>query len=101
MGLAGGEVRDLAGLVIVWGIDLDGLDREWLRRVLGEHGDNDIVYYLGFCFVRGCYIDEDVAGFEADFGVVGIDYWRHGADCSVCVEDDWVDGGVFDYVQIP
>lgn len=98
MGLAGGEIRDLAGLVVVWGADLDRFDCEGLRGILGEHGDDDIVYYLGFCFVGCCYVDEDVAGFEAYFGVVRIDYWRHGANCSVCVEDDWVDGGVFDYV---
>ena len=98
MGLAGGEVGDLAGLVIVWRFNLDGFNCEGLRGVLGEHRDDDVVYYLGFCFVRGCYVDEDIAGFKADFGVVGIDYWRHRADCSVCIEDDGVDWGIFDYV---
>ncbi len=98
MGLAGSEVGDLAGLVVVRGFDLDGLDREGLRGVLGEHCDDDIVYYLGFCFVGGCYVDEDVVGLEADFRVVGVDNWGHGADCSVRVEDHWVDRGVFYYV---
>ena len=98
MGLAGSEIRDLARLVVVWGFNLDGFDRKGLRGVLREHGDDDVVYYLGFRFVGGCYIDEDVAGFEADFGVVRVDNWGHGADCSIRVEDDWVDRGVFDYV---
>lgn len=84
--------------MVVWGSNLDGFDREGLRGVLGEHGNDDVVHYLGFRLVGGCYVDEDVARFEADFGVVGIDYWRHGADCSVCVKDDWVNRGVFDYV---
>ncbi len=98
MGLARSEVGDLAGFVVVWRFDLDGFDREGLRGVLGEHGDKDVVHYLGFCFVGGCDVDEDIAGFEADFGMVGVDYGGHGADCAVCVEDDWVDGRVSDYV---
>ena len=98
MGFPGGEVGDLAGLVIVWRFDLDRFDCEGLRGVLGKHGDENVVYYLGFCFVGGCYVDEDVASFQADFGVVGIDYWRHGAYCPVRIEDDWVDWGVFNYV---
>ena len=86
--------------MVVWGFNLDGFDREGLRGILGEHGDEDVVDYLGFRFVCGCYVDEDVAGFEADFGVVGVDYRGHGTDSSVCVEDDGVDWRVSDYVEI-
>lgn len=100
MGLAGRKVGDLAGLVVVWRYDLDRFDGEGLGSVLGKHGDQDVVYYLGFRFVGGCYVYKDVAGFEADLGVVGIDYWGHGADRSVCVENDRVDGGVSNYVEI-
>ena len=87
--------------MVVWRFDLDWLDCEGLRSVLREHGDNDVVYYLSFRFVGGCYVDEDVACFEANFGVVGVDYWGHGADCSICVEDDGVDGRFPDDVEIP
>ena len=98
MRFAWSQVGDLAGLVVVRGNDLDRFDCERLRGVLGEHCDEDVVYNLGFRFVCGGYVDEDVAGSEADFGVVGIDDWRHRADCSVCVENNGVDGGVFNYV---
>ena len=100
LGLARSEVGDLAGLMVVRGFDLDGFNREGLRGVLGEHGDEDVIDYLGFRFVCGCYVDEDVAGLEADFGVVGVDYWGHGADSSVRVEDDGVNWRVSDYVEI-
>ena len=100
LGLAGSEVGDLAGLMVMRGSDLDGFDREGLRGVLGEHGDEDVVDYLGFGFVCGCYVDENVAGFEADFGVVGVDDWGHGADSSVRVEDHRVDWRVSDNVEI-
>ena len=69
--------------MVMRGVYLDGFDREGLRGVLGEHGNKDIIYNLGFCFIGGCYVDEDVAGFEADLGVVGINYWGHGAYCPV------------------
>ena len=101
MSFARSEIRDLAGFVVVWGFDLDGFDREGLGCILREHGDNDVVYYLGFRSVGSCYVNEDVAGFEANFGVFGVDYWGHGADRSICVKDDWVDGRVFDYVKVP
>ena len=80
------------------GVDLNRFDGEWLRGILGEHRDDDVIYYLRFRFVGGRYVNEDVAGFEADLRVIGIYDWRHGADCSVCVEDDWINWGVFDYV---
>lgn len=72
-------------------MNLNGLDCEGLFRVLAEHGHEDVVHYFSLGLVRRCYIDEDVAGFGADFRVVGIYYWRHRADCSVGVEDDRVD----------
>ena len=56
---------------------MDGLDGEGLGGVLGEHGDEYIVHNFGFGFVGCGYVDEDVAGFEADLGVVGIDDWGH------------------------
>ncbi len=87
--------------MVVCGYDLDGLNREGLRGVLGEHGDEDIIHNFSFRLVGGSYIDEDVAGFEADFRVVGVDYWGHGADSSVCVEDDGIDGGVPDNMEVP
>ena len=100
MSFAGSEIRDLAGFVVVWGVDLDRFDCEGFRGILREHSDDDVVYYLGFRSVGGCYVNEDVAGFEADFGVVGVDYWRHGADCSICIKNDWVDWRVSDYVKV-
>ena len=87
--------------MVMWGFYLDGFDCEGFRGVLREHGDEDIVYYLGFRFVGGRYVDKDVAGFEADLGMVGIDYWGHGADGPVRVENDWINWGVSDYVEIP
>ena len=75
--MAGGEVGGDAGLGVVWRADLDGLDGEGFGGVLREHGDEDVVYNLGFGFVGCGYVDEDVAGFEADLGVVGIYDWGH------------------------
>lgn len=100
MGGAGGEVGGAAGLGVVGGVDLDGFDGEGVGGVLGEHGDEDVVDDFGFGFVGGGYVDEDVAGLGADFRVVGIYYWGHGADGSVGVEDDGVDWGVSDYVEV-
>ena len=95
-----GEVGRLSGLVVVWGADLDGLDGEGVGCVLGEHGDEDVVDDFGFGFVGGGDVDEDVAGFGADFRVVRVYDWGHGADGSVGVEDDGVDWGVSDYVEV-
>lgn len=74
--------------------------RKGFGGVLGEHGDNDVVTDLGFGLVGCCYVDEDVAGFKGDFGMVGIDDGRHGANCAVGVEDNGVDGRVPYYMQI-
>ena len=59
------------------GADVDGLNGERFGGVLGEHGDEDIVNNLSFSLVGCGYVDEDVAGFEANFGVVGIYDWGH------------------------
>ena len=75
--MAGGKVGGDAGLGVVRRADLDGLDGEGFGGVLREHGDENIVNNFGFSLVGCGYVDEDIAGFEADFGVVGIDDWRH------------------------
>ncbi len=75
------------------GENLDGFDCEGRGGVSGEHADEDVVYDFGFCAVGGGDVDEDVPGGEGDFAVVRIYYWRHGADCSVGVEDYGIDGG--------
>jgi len=77
----------------VGGENLDGFDCEGRGGVSGEHADEDVVYDFGFCAVGGGDVDEDVPGGEGDFAVVRIYYWRHGADCSVGVEDYGIDGG--------
>ena len=71
------QVGGDAGLRVVRRADLDGLDGEGFGGVLGEHGNKDVVNNFGFSLVGCCYVDEDVAGFEADFGVVGIYDWGH------------------------
>lgn len=63
--------------MVVCGFDLDRLDGEGFGGVLGEHGDEDVVYDFGFCFIGCCYVYEDIFGFEADLGVVGVYYWGH------------------------
>lgn len=70
----------------------DGGLREGFGGVLGEHGDNDVVTDLGFRLVGCCDVDEDIAGFKGDFGMIGVDNGRHGADRAVGVEDHGVDG---------
>lgn len=86
--------------MVVRGVDLDGLDCEGFLCVLGEHGDKDVVDYLGFCLVCRCYINEDIACFGADFGVIGIDYWGHGADCSIGVKNNRIHRGVSNDVEV-
>ncbi len=75
--MSGGKVGGNTGLGVLRGADLNRLDGEGFGGVLGEHGDEDIVYNFGFGFVGCGYVDEDVAGFEADLGVVGIYDWGH------------------------
>ena len=86
--------------MVVRRLDLDGLNGEGVGGVLREHGDEDIVDDFGFGFVGSGDVDEDVTGLEADFRVVGVYYWGHGADCSVGVKDDGVDWRVSDYMQV-
>jgi len=74
--------------------------REGFGGVLREHSDKDVVTDLSFRLVGCCDVDEDVAGFKGDFGTVGVDDRRHGADCAVGVEDHGVDGRVPYYMQI-
>ena len=63
--------------MVVRGVDLDGFDGERFGGVLGEHRDEDVVDDFCFGLVGRCDIDEDVAGFGADFGMVRVDYWGH------------------------
>lgn len=86
--------------MIVGGVDLDRFDGEGFFCVLGEHGDEYVVHDFGFGFVRGCDVDEDVAGFGTNFRVVAVYDWRHGTDRSVRIEDDGVDGRISNNVKV-
>lgn len=98
LGGAWGEVGDDAGLVVVRGVDLDGLDGEGLGGVLAEHGDEDLADDFDFGAVGGGDFDEDVFGAGGDFRVLAVDDGWEGADGAVRVVDDRVDGAVADDV---
>ena len=51
--------------------------REWLRCVLGEHRDNDVVDYLDFSFIRSRHFYEYISGIKTDFGMIPVDDWWH------------------------
>lgn len=86
--------------MIVRGENLDRLNSERFVRVLREHADKYIVDDLGFRFVGGRDVDENVAGFGADLRVVGIYYRGHGADGSVGIEDDGIDRRISYYMKV-
>ena len=90
-GGARGEVGDEAGFVVVGGGDADLFDGEGGGGVLGKHADEDVIHDFEFGAVGCGEVDEDVAGLEGDFAVIGVDDGGHRADCPIGVEDDRVD----------
>ena len=78
----------------------DGLHGEGFVSILAEHGDQDVIADLGFCLVGCGDINEDVSSLQGNFRMVGIDDWRHGADCGICVEDHRIDGRVSNNMEV-
>lgn len=100
MGFSACKIGSDAALVVVRGVYFDGLDCKGFLCVLREHGHQDIIDNFGFRLVRRCNINEDITCFGTYFGMVGVDYWGHGADCPVGVEDDRIYWGVSNDVEV-
>lgn len=82
------------------GDDLDRLDGELFRAILGEHGNHNVANDVELCLIRGSDLNEHVGGVEGDLGVVAIDNGREGADDLVRIKDNGIDWLVADDVKI-
>jgi len=97
---AGSEIGGNTCLVIVFRHNLDGLDGEGLRGVLGEHSNHHPVHNLELCAVEGCDFNENIGGVQADLGAIAVDNRGQGANIPLRVVDNWVNWRVANDGQV-
>ena len=93
----GSTLRGFSGVYRDW----IGILRERLFCILRKHSDQNIVDYFEFGAVGSSDVNENVSCICTDLRMVGINYGRHRADCSISIQYNWIHWRVFYNVQIP